>query len=290
MERELIDRSIDYILAHLNDGLTARSVAEHFHYSETYFNRGFKVATGKSLYEFIMRLKMDQSAVELKLQRDKRVTDVGLDYGYSSTNYSTAFTKHHSMSPSTFRESVRVDGMPSPFYPQGRRAFADFAEYDRQITVQELPERTVIYERVVGNYIDLRRRWPEFLAANRRYRKPDTRCIERFYDDPAVTDPSGCIYDLCMTVDGVNMPENTSVLAGGRYAVYPYEGRIEDIFCAVQGVFSVWLPRSGYVMAQRCALNVYREMDEGGDMVAFDLCIPVEQGGNSEVGRGALPL
>jgi AraC family transcriptional regulator len=44
----------------------------------------------------------------------------------------------------------------------------------------------------------------------------------------------------------------------------------------VQGVFSVWLPQSGYVMARRYGLNVYPKIPENPDTVVFELCIPVE--------------
>ncbi len=276
MEKELIDRSIDYILAHFHEGVTVGDVAKHFHFSEAYFNRSFKMATGKSVYEFILRLKMDQSAVDIKLQKNKPITQVGLDYGYSATNYSTAFKKHHRLSPAEFRQSTNVSGMESPFYPQGRRGFDSFSRYDSMIFLRELGDMTVAYERVVGNYIHLKQKWPAFIAENRRYCRPDTLYIERFYDDPAVTDPNGCIYDICMTVKAGDAPANTAVIPGGKYAVYHYQGKIEDIFCSVQGVFCVWLPQSGCVMDQRYGLNIYRSMDDTSPTVSFDLCIPIQ--------------
>lgn len=277
MDKEQINRCIEYMLEHLSENITVGEIAEHFHYSEAYFNRSFKEATGKSVYEFILRLKMDQSAVDIKLNRDKPITDVGLDYGYSPSNYSTAFKKRHRLSPAQFRQSVNVSGMTSPFYPQGHREFADFAQYDSCIVIRELADMPVIYERVVGSYMDLKDRWPRFLAANSRFTKHDTLYIERFYDDPAVADVSDCIYDLCLTIDDTCESNSTAVIPGGRYALYPFEGRIEDIFCAVQGVFNVWLPRSGYVMSRRYGLNIYHEMDFGSRIVRFDLCIPVKK-------------
>lgn len=275
MEKEQIDRSIDYILEHFDEGLTVGDVAAHFHFSEAYFNRSFKAITGKSVYAFILRLKMDQSAVDLKLQREKPVTEVGLDYGYSATNYSTAFKKHHRLSPVQFREAAGVNAMTSPFYPQGRRGFDSFARYDSMIFLRELGDLPVVYERVVGSYIELKQRWPRFIAAHRRYCNASTLYIERFYDDPAVTDPANCIYDICLSTADADASANTAVIPGGKYAVYHYQGRIEDIFCAVQGVFCVWLPQSGCVMDKRYGLNIYREMDFNSSTVSFDLCIPI---------------
>ena len=91
--RELVSKSIDYIIRSLKDDLTVKSVADHFHYSEFHFARLFKAETGESVYAFIKRLKMDQSAIDLKLKHNKSITEIGSDYGYSPSNYSSAFTK-----------------------------------------------------------------------------------------------------------------------------------------------------------------------------------------------------
>ncbi len=75
-EKELINKSIEYILQHFDEGLSVKDVADHFHFSEFYFNRSFKAATGESIYEFMKRLKMDQSAVDIKLIKNKLITDI----------------------------------------------------------------------------------------------------------------------------------------------------------------------------------------------------------------------
>ena len=276
MDRELINQSIDYILRHFDEGITAKEVAEHFHFSEFYFCRSFKEATGESVYEFIKRLKMDQSAVDLKLVKNRPITDIGLDYGYSSSNYSSAFKKHHNVSPVEFRKSTNVTGMANPFYPEGLSGFDTFDGYAGKISQLELQDVTVIYERVIGNYIDLKEKWPQFLDKYSGYIKEDTRFIERFYDDPAIASLDSCIYDICMTADEACKLDNLTTIKGGRFAVYRYEGRIQDIFCSVQGVFSVWLPESGYIKDERYGLNIYPQIDPNSEYVTMDLCIPVK--------------
>lgn len=92
--KKIVNHSIDYLFQHLNEPLTVKKVAGHFHYSEFYFSRIFKEETGESLYAFLKRLKMDQSAIDMKLKADRSITDIGLDYGYTTSNYSSAFKKH----------------------------------------------------------------------------------------------------------------------------------------------------------------------------------------------------
>lgn len=282
MDREIINKSIDYILEHLDAELTVGAVASRFYFSESYFARCFREATGESVYAFVKRLKMDLSAVDIKLDAQRPITQIGLEYGYSASNFATAFKKHHGVAPVLFRRAANVREMVNPFYPDGRSAFASFEACDEAIRIAHLPDQTVIYERIVGNYIDLKEKWPRFVAKHRDKIDENTVYIERFYDDPAITNRDACVFDLCMPVPAQNASADTTVIPGGAFALFRYEGRIRDIFCAVQGVFDVWLPRSGYRMSRRYALNIYPSIDEKSDEVTMDLCIPVEKGGNSE--------
>jgi hypothetical protein len=51
---------------------------------------------------------------------------------------------------------------------------------------------------------------------------------------------------------------------------------IRNIFGNIQGIFSIWLPASGYKMDERYGMNIYRKMDRDQEYVVMDLCIPVK--------------
>jgi len=276
IKSEVINQSIDYIIEHFDENLSIEDVASHFHFSKFYFCRCFKEVTGESVYEFIKGLKMDQSAVDIKLGRSRQITGIGLDYGYSSSNYSSAFKKHHNVSPVEFRKSINITGMANPFYPKGASRFHSFQDYNHNIKIQEIPDFSVIYERLIGSYVELKEKWFLFLHKYREYIKSDTLFIERFYDDPMITRLNRCICDICITVDKPLDLDNLSIVKGGRFATYRYKGEIQDIFCTIQGIYSVWLPESGYEMDKRYGLNIYREIQKENEYVIMDLCIPVK--------------
>ncbi len=275
-KRQLINESIDYIIENSYEDISIESVAEHFHYSKYYFCRVFKEVTGESLYAFIKRLKMDQSAIELKLEKYKTITAIGTDFGYSASNYSSAFSKHHQVSPYEFRQSAYETSEVSPFYPKGRVDFGTFEDYDARVTVQEMGECFVIYERMIGNYIELREKWFTFMKNYRDYIKEDTIRMERFYNDPAISEVNHCICDLCVTVDKTCKLDNTSTIGGGRFLVYHFSGAIEDIYHTIQGIFRIWMPESGYQMDKRYGLNIYRQVDITHGFVTMDICIPIK--------------
>lgn len=274
--KKLVNESIDYIIRHLDEEISIEDVADYCQLSKYHFSRIFKAETGVSLYAFIKRLKMEQSALRLKLERDKSITDIGVDYGYSSSNYSSAFKKHHNISPAEFRKAMNTTCVPHPFYTDKVTRFQSFEEYDQQIIIKELDNFVVIHERHIGNYIELGKNWCDFTEKYKDYSKEDTLLIERFYDDPSITSVEQCLYDICMTVDKNCSLDNVISIQGGKFAFYRFDGLMQDIFVAFQGVFNIWLADSGYEMDKRYGLNIYRDIDRQNMHVVMDLCIPIK--------------
>ncbi|MDQ7092585.1 AraC family transcriptional regulator [Desulfosporosinus sp. PR] len=189
------------MLQHLDEGITIKEVENHFHYSEFYFSRIFKTLTGESVYAFIKHLKMDQSAIDIKLKKHKAITDIGLDYGYSASNYSSAFRQHHRLSPTEFRKSIEATSIANPFHPGIVDYFETFDDYDARMKIVLLQDVQVIYERVFGNY-----------------------------DDPTISSMNRCICDLCITTDNTCKLDNITMIKGGKFATCRFEGEIKDIF------------------------------------------------------------
>lgn len=273
--KKLIDQSIDYIMQHLDGDLSLDTLSAQFYISKYHFSRIFKEQTGETVYAFIKRCRVDQSAIDMKLNPTKSITDIGLDYGYSSSNYSSVFRKHHHTSPTRFKRSVPAHSMPVPFAPERVVHFKTAEEYATQIEIQELDDLFVIYERFIGNYVDIEKNWYQFLDQYKEFVKEETILAERFFNDPAVTSPSQCICDICITTGQDCNLDNVTWIRGGKWIVYHFDGEIKDIFGTLQGIFSVWLPQSGYHMAKRYGLNIYRHIDRDNHRVVMDLCIPI---------------
>lgn len=251
------------------------AVAAQVHLSKYHFSRIFKEETGESVYAFIKRCKVDQSAIDMKLDPAKAITDIGLDYGYSASNYSTVFRKQHDTSPAAFRRAILTRSTAVPFAPERVAHFKTAEEYTTQIGVRKLDDLFVLYERFIGSYANLEKSWYQFLDKYKTLLNEKTLLVERFFHDPAITDPAHCICDICMTVEQDQGLRNVMWISGGQWVVYRFEGEIQDIFETLQGIFSVWLPQSGYRMTRRYGLNLYRQIDRDAHRVAMDLCIPV---------------
>lgn len=273
---KFVARSIEYILEHLNEEILIEDVANYCHFSKYHFNRVFKAETGESIYAFVKRLRMEQSALKLKIEKDKTVTEIGLEYGYSPSNYSSAFKKHHRLSPIKFRRGIKSAIVNNPLYPDKQTLLQSFEAYNRQISIQLFTDFTVIYERHIGNYNELGKNWCDFTAKYQAYITKDTLFIERSYNDPSITSVEQCLYDICMTV-GKDCPLNkVMTIPGGKFAVYRYDGPIEGIFNVYQGLFTVWLADSSWEIDDRYGLDIYQSVDHDDMQVVMDICLPVK--------------
>ena len=273
--KKLVDQSIDYIMQHLNDELSLDTVAAHFFISKYHFSRIFKEATGESIYAFIKRCKVDQSAVDIKLQPTRSLTDIGLDYGYSASNYSTVFKKHRQISPARFRQSLPAHVRRVPFAPKRTAHFKTAEEYAALIERQTFDDIVMLYVRFIGSYADLEKNWYQFLDTYQAYLDESTSLVERFFNDPSITPSAQCICDIGMTLDADCRLSNVLTIPGGQWLVYPFAGTINDIYETLQGIFSVYLPQSGCTMSRPYGLNIYHHIDSDARRVVLDLCIPL---------------
>lgn len=275
---ENINQAIDYILQHVDEELTLDDVAQHCHFSKYYFSRLFKAQTGESVYSFVKRAKLEQSAFRLKVEKERRITEIGADYGYSASNYSSAFRQHYHMAPVDFRKNSFRHSMEHPFFHREKWRTESFEECDRKITIRDIPDRFVIYERRFGSYENLSRSWGEFIEKYRVYITDGTKFVERTWQDPAVTPSRSCLYDIGMSV-GKDCPlQNKVLMPGARCIVYHFKGHAKYIYAAYQTIFLVWLPRTGYELDHcRSMFDIYHLVDCNTMYMELDICLPVRR-------------
>ena len=273
-----VNTAIDYILSHAEEELTLEDVADYCHFSKYYFDRLFKEQTKESVYAYIKRIKLEQSAFRLKTEKERRITEIGADYGYSASNYSSAFKQHYHMTPVDFRRKSRQYSVEHPFFHNEKWHMESFEECNARITMENVPDYFVLYERRFGSYESLSRSWGGFMEKYRDYVSSGTVFLERTYDDPAVTDKGSCLYDVCMSVDRDCPSFNMGVIEGGRCAVYHFKGHAKYIYAAYQTMFLVWLPQTRYELdVKRSMFDIYHRIEEDTMYMEMDICLPVKE-------------
>ena len=273
---EAVNRAMDYILEHLKEDLSLGQVADHCHFSKYYFSRLFKAQTGESVWEFVQRVRLEQSAFRLTTEKERPITDIGADYGYSPSSYSSAFRLHYQTTPISFRRKSCTPSMEHPFFRHETWRLESFEACRKKIQIRNVPDFQVIYERRLGSYGGLSRQWLLFTEKYRDYLTEKTVFLERTCDDPAVTEAKNCLYDLCMSVGKDCGLENITCLPGGKCVVYPFEGYAKEIYGAYQTLFQVYFPRTSYVLDMaRSVFAIYHMVDRESLYMELDICLPV---------------
>ncbi|MGN0268182.1 MAG: GyrI-like domain-containing protein [Lachnospiraceae bacterium] len=275
----MINQAISYIFAHIDEDISVDDVANHCGYSKYHLMRLFREDMDEALYQFIKRVRLERSAWKLKVEKSRSVTDIGIEYGYSASNFATAFKKHLNVSPTDFRRTSEKLVEQSSF--SHGISLDDIEDSGKRITIEYLDPMLVICERKKGNYHNLPAEWCKFIEKYSYLASGDTLYIECTIDDPSITDEDSCMYELCQTIPS-NHPALmdgsalfTHMFGGGKYAVYHFKGFPQFLFMVYQEVFCRWLSRTGNQLDERPILDIYRHVGEDGYM-EIDICFPIQ--------------
>ena len=297
LENQIINKAIDYVFSHAGEELSVETIADFCGYSKFYLERLFKAETGESIYSFIKRCKVELSAFRLKVEKDRSITEISGDYGYSPSNYAVLFRNHFKKTPAQFRKDIEETSFYHPFFHIKDGKIETYEECAKKIRIETLPDYFVLYERRKGNYHQLEDDWCNFVKRYGDFYNDKTLFIECTKNDPSITDPDECIYDICMTVDpedprlknavqktaaagitsrvGTPTVPNTMKLEGGKFAIYRYEGYPQQIYSAYQSFFCNWLAETGNRVDSRMGFDIYRRIDTDTLYMELDICIPI---------------
>mgnify|MGYP000849107238 CR=1 FL=1 len=99
-----INAVMDYIQNNLHKPLSLNELARVANFSPYHFHRIFSSIVGETLNSFIQRLRIEKAASMLKANPKKSITEIALDYGFSSSaSFARLFKETYRMSASLWR-------------------------------------------------------------------------------------------------------------------------------------------------------------------------------------------
>lgn len=103
-ELDNINRVIDFFQENYSRQYSLDEVARLANFSPYYFIRIFKEYTGKSPYEFLLDIKLNEACRLLK-EKNKSITEITHLCGFgNSSHFSTLFKRKVGVSPSEYRK------------------------------------------------------------------------------------------------------------------------------------------------------------------------------------------
>lgn len=295
-QRHRINRVMNFARQRNAEALTLDSLADVACLSRYHFSRVFTDSCEETPIEFLSRMRLEQSVSDLIFLPGMPVTAVAFEAGFSSSqSFSNAFRRRYGISPRSFRakNSWYIKEFPMNQYvhsPEMAKlpAIDPHVSQNRDVVFKIMPETRVAYIRHRGAYYSHSDGRIEAFARINDWAKrqgiwhADMPIFCACPDNPAVTPPHFCQYDVCVPIeDGVNEDDLVSIqyLPGTTLATLKVVGSAPEAREAWRWLVSQWLPRSGRSLAIHNFYELFRASkgrpchpeSEG------TLCVPVTQ-------------
>jgi AraC-like DNA-binding protein/ligand-binding sensor protein len=107
-EPEAVANAKEFVQTHVEEPITLNKVVEHVHVSRFYFCKLFKRATGMTLTEYVVRVRIEK-AKTLLVDPSLRISEVVFAAGFGSIpQFNSVFKRHVGMAPSEYRATLRT--------------------------------------------------------------------------------------------------------------------------------------------------------------------------------------
>jgi AraC family transcriptional regulator len=291
---ERVNLAIDYIVQHLDERLRLEDVAAVACFSPFHFHRIFRTLVGETLNQFVRRLRLERALQMMSVAPARSLTEIALACGFSSSSdFSRTFKQRYGVPPSvfdveTFRHQNRAS-LQAAATPPGQEARLERLPPGEnpdgfEVTLRELPARTVAYIRVLDPF----QGEPVLRAAERLLAWADARgCGDQqwlgyMWDDPEIVALPDCRYDVGVEVDGVQPEGEIGRIEFPSMLVAQVEirGDIALEQRALDWVWGTWLPRSAYVPTDQPSFEAWigRPFAHGPEYYELYLQLPVKRG------------
>ncbi len=223
-QRHKIHRAVNYVTENITQQLDLNVLADVACLSKFHFSRVFRDQCGETPYEYLSRIRLELAARSLNYIEDKSITDIALDCGFSNPqNFSRSFRLKFGVSPRSFRNNRLINPREFASSPGSQLVLLD--DLDIQIVTQ--PDYRVAYIRHHGPYGQNDTRIPAKYSALQAWARrigiwDDTSALIGLCpDNPILTPPNLCRYDICIPVDSGMMEDDIvsiQTIPGGAYA------------------------------------------------------------------------
>lgn len=300
-----IHRAQDYIEENLGEALVLETIAQAANFSPFHFHRLYTALTGETLYQFILRVRLERAASALYSKPHEAVTTIAIDLGFSSSaTFARAFKAAFGVSASEYRraalskqcKTLGKDGKESA--PGGRYAAAVNSDskpwsetmksvQPKSIEVKDLPAKHLAYVRHVGPYAGDAALFERLFNTVFSWAGPrglflpgQSEVITIYHDNPEITDQ-----DKLRVSAGITVAPGTPVGGGvglleipaGKYVCAQFEIDVSEFGAAWAAVCVDWLPQSGWQPGDgpcyECCLNDHRQHPQGKFIVEIRMSV-----------------
>lgn len=288
----------DYIETHLNKAMTIEELAYEAGFSKYHFSRIFQGIVKETLAHYVNRIRMEQALFLLAYRRDKNMTDIAYEMGFTdSAVFSRAFKNYYGVSPKEYRTTyIKLNKEPfvlSSYKTNGKIEKSRKGEVKGKVTIENLKEKQAIYVRHMGTYDALAQEYGKLMDTLWEYAYKHSLIVENknwvlamYHDNPEFGEETQFRTSLCITIpEGKSAPQDGVVeqitIEGGLYAVGHFRIKPDEYGAIWDYMYEKWLMCSEYLPRNACPFEVYRKVPQQGALneACFhevDIYVPIE--------------
>ena len=268
---------VEYINENLGSELDLIRLAEVSMFSPFHFHRVFRAFLGETPGEYITRIRIE-TAARLLRYTSLPVEDIACNVGYEvPSSLSKSFKQFYNISPREYRNNKNHIIM-KPIIETSEMKL-------RQPRIVEQMPKKVIYIHSTGAYNEqdygsmFQRLWRH--VKEEGLFSAGIEHIGIYHDDPKVTANEKLRTDVCLVVPkAVSTKGEISIkeIAGGKYAVFTYQGAYDNLSRVYDAIYSQWLPDSGYELRNVPSFEKYINSPErtAPEKLKTEIYLPIE--------------
>ncbi|MBK7357623.1 MAG: AraC family transcriptional regulator [Saprospiraceae bacterium] len=292
-----INKVLTYIDENLDKDLSLQTISNIAYYSQFHLHRLFKAITNETLNAYIIRKRIERSAMMLIHNMEYSIAEIGDRYGFKNdSTFSRTFKKIYGQSPTEFRKSnlgnfskigkVNSNNGKVNFITEEYLCniinLKNWIKMNAKIEITEMPKMNLAYVTQIGvNGIDnafqqiLKWATPKGILAAK-----DTNVCRVFHDSFKVTDADkvrmsiGILTNQELTVDN---EIGLTTIEKGKNIVGHFIIELKEFEKSWDSLF-IWMNENGYKKADRYPFEIYHNnFNEHPERKCIvDLCIPIE--------------
>lgn len=258
-----INSVINFILKNLKEELSLEKLAAIANYSPFHFQKIFKEVIGESPKQYIIRMRLENSAHSLFIYRYKSIMEVAMDSGFASNaTFARAFKNYFGVSAEEFRNLSSKEKISLAQFEKSKKNRTaienDFlnSKYDVKYWTKKLKVEVKRISSFKTIFLNAPLSDPSIIQE--QFRKTiqiaDTHDLLTDHTKYiGLINPHQGLYRTAVTIDGMH-PEkpkqiSTTEIESGKYASYQIKGDSLQTFHSLHAFYEIWLPQSGYKIA-----------------------------------------
>ncbi len=288
-----INNTLQFIHENLDQNLNLSTLSSVANYSPFHFHRLFKAITGESPNKYVLRLRIERSAYQMKKSNLLSLSEIAFSNGFqSSANFSKSFKKYYGITPSELKAN-------SDQFSKIRQVNSKNGQTKVEITddlyavinsnkiiplspifIQRISPITVAYTNYIGAFNDIGSAYAKVMKWAKVNGIHPLKRITRFYDSPEVTDLSQIRQNACVVIDKKYEPSETisfSVIEEGKYATGKFEIEMQELDKAWQTMM-LWVAEQELIPdPKRTCFEKYHAIEDSTlTKITIELYAPVK--------------